>query len=93
MMLFAAGQCDHQPEARDALLAFLRPPRPPEFRGHCLTGHADRDPGAAALSLARVRAVAAMMLRQGVDAARHRDRGARRRAARAPGPGRPGGSR
>ncbi len=68
VMLFAPGRAEISQEARDALLAFLRPPRPPEFRGHCLTGHADRDAAAAALSLARVRAVAAMMLRQGVDA-------------------------
>lgn len=67
VMLFAPGSAEISQEARDALLAFLRPPRPPEFRGHCLTGHADRDPQAAALSLARVRAVAAMMQRQGVD--------------------------
>ena len=67
VMLFAPGSAEISQEARDALLAFLRPARPPEFRGHCLTGHADRDPGAAALSLARVRAVAAMMQRQGVD--------------------------
>jgi hypothetical protein len=67
VMLFAPGSAEISQEARDALLAFLRPLRPPEFRGHCLAGHADRDPGAAALSEARVRAVAAMMLRQGVD--------------------------
>lgn len=68
VMLFRPGSSEITPEARDALLAFLRPPRPPEFRGHCLTGHADRDPGAAALAQARVHAVAAMMRRQGVDA-------------------------
>jgi hypothetical protein len=67
VMLFAPGSAEISQEARDALLAFLRPPRPPEFRGHCLAGHADRAPGAAALSEERVRAVAAMMLRQGVD--------------------------
>jgi hypothetical protein len=68
VMLFAPGSAAISQEARDALLAFLRPPRPPEFRGHCITGHADRDGGAAALAAARVRAVAAMMQRQGVDA-------------------------
>ncbi len=68
VMLFRPGSAEITPEARDALLAFLRPPRPPEFRGHCLTGHADRDPGAAALAQGRVQAVAAMMRRQGVDA-------------------------
>jgi len=67
VMLFAPGSAEVSQESRDALLAFLRPARPPEFRGHCLTGHADRDAGADALSQARVRAVAAMMLRQGVD--------------------------
>uniref|UniRef100_UPI0018DEFBE3 OmpA family protein n=1 Tax=Roseomonas rosulenta TaxID=2748667 RepID=UPI0018DEFBE3 len=67
VMLFAPGSAEISQDARDALLAFLRPARPPEFRGHCLTGHADRDPGAAALSRARVAAVAAMMQRQGVD--------------------------
>lgn len=68
VMLFAPGSAAISQEARDALLAFLRPPRPPEFRGHCLAGHADAGPGAAALSEARVRAVAGMMQRQGVDA-------------------------
>lgn len=67
VMLFAPGSAEISQDSRDALLAFLRPARPPEFRGHCLTGHADRDAGADALSLARVRAVAAMMQRQGVD--------------------------
>lgn len=67
IMLFQAGSDAISQEARDALLAFLRPPRPPEFRGQCVTGHADRDADAAALSLARARAVAAMMVRQGVD--------------------------
>ncbi len=68
VMLFSPGSAEITPEARDALLAFLRPPRPPDFRGHCLTGHADRHHGAAALAQARVEAVAAMMRRQGVDA-------------------------
>jgi hypothetical protein len=67
VMLFAPGSAVISQEARDALLAFLRPPRPPEFRGHCLAGHADAGPEAGALAQARVRAVAAMMLRQGVD--------------------------
>ncbi|WP_198378606.1 hypothetical protein, partial [Neoroseomonas rubea] len=43
-MLFAPGSAEVTPEARDALLGFLRPPRPPAFRGHCLAGHADRGP-------------------------------------------------
>ena len=67
VMLFAPGSAEIDQAARDALLAFLRPPRPAEFRGHCLRGHADRGPEAQALSLARVQAVAAMMARQGVD--------------------------
>jgi hypothetical protein len=69
VMLFAPGSAAISQEARDALLAFLRPRRPPEFRGHCIVGHADRGPGAEALSLARAHAVAAMMLRQRVDPA------------------------
>ncbi|MBP0464865.1 OmpA family protein [Roseomonas sp. PWR1] len=68
-MLFAPGSAEITPEARDALLGFLRPPRPPAFRGHCLTGHADRGPAAEALARARAEAVAAMMARQGVDPA------------------------
>jgi hypothetical protein len=68
VMLFDPGSAEVTPQARDALLAFLRPPRPPEFRGHCITGHADRDAAAASLAQARVQAVAAMMQRQGVDA-------------------------
>ncbi|WP_408904411.1 OmpA family protein, partial [Neoroseomonas soli] len=69
VMLFAPGSAEIGPAARDVLLAFLRPPRPAGFRGHCLRGHADRGPGAQELSQARVRAVAAMMGRQGVDPA------------------------
>ncbi|HWT11029.1 MAG TPA: OmpA family protein [Roseomonas sp.] len=69
VMLFAPGSAVVTPEARDVLLAFLRPPRPPGFRGHCLRGHADRGPGAEALALARARAVVAVMARQGVDPA------------------------
>ena len=69
VMLFAPGSAEIDQAARDALLAFLRPPRPAEFRGHCLRGYADRGPEAQALSLARVQAVAAMMARQGVDPA------------------------
>lgn len=69
VMLFAPGSAEVRAEARDALLAFLRPPRPALFRGHCLAAHADRGPGAAALSRARAEAVAAMMARQGVDPA------------------------
>jgi len=68
-VLFPPGSAEVSPAARDVVLAFLRPPRPPGFRGHCLRGHADRGPGAEALSLARVRAVAAVMARQGVDPA------------------------
>jgi hypothetical protein len=68
-MLFAPGSAEITPEARDALLAFLRPARPAGFQGHCLVGHADRGAGAAALARARAEAVAAMMLRQGVDPA------------------------
>ncbi|BDG71444.1 OmpA family protein [Roseomonas fluvialis] len=67
VMLFHPGSAEVTPQARDALLAFLRPPRPPEFRGHCITGHADRDAGAASFAQARAHAVAAMMQRQGVD--------------------------
>lgn len=69
VMLFAPGSAEVTPAARDVLLAFLRPPRPPAFRGHCIVAHADRGPGAAALSRARAEAVAATMLRQGVDRA------------------------
>lgn len=69
VMLFDPGSAEIRPAAREALLGFLRPPRPPGFRGHCLRGHADHAPGAQELSLARVRAVAAMMARQGVDPA------------------------
>ncbi len=69
VMLFAPGSAIVTPEARDVLLAFLRPPRPPGFRGHCLRGHADHGPGAEALALARAWAVVAVMRRQGVDTA------------------------
>ncbi len=69
VMLFEPGSAAISEPARDALLAFLRPPRPPGFRGHCLRGHADPGPGADALSLARLHAVAAMMARQGIDPA------------------------
>lgn len=68
VILFAPGSAEMTPEARDALLGFLRPPRPAGFRGQCLRGHADRGPGAEALALARARAVAVVMLRQGIDA-------------------------
>jgi hypothetical protein len=67
VMLFGPGSAEVTPASRDALLAFLRPPRPPEFRGHCITGHADRGDGAARLAQARADAVSAMMRRQGVD--------------------------
>lgn len=66
-MLFAPGSAEITPEARDALLGFLRPPRPAGFPGHCLVGHADRGTDADALARARAEAVAAMMLRQGID--------------------------
>lgn len=69
VILFAPGSAEISQAARDALLAFLRPPRPPGFRGHCLRGHADRGPEAQALSLRRAQEVAAMMARQGVDPA------------------------
>ncbi|MBR0651443.1 hypothetical protein GXW78_17365 [Roseomonas terrae] len=69
VMLFAPGSAVVTPEARDVVLGFLRPPRPAGFRGHCLRGHADHGPRAEALALARVRAVAAVMARQGVDPA------------------------
>lgn len=69
VMLFAPGSAEISQAARDALLAFLRPPRPAPFRGHCIVAHADRGPDAAALSRARAEAVAAMMGRQGVSRA------------------------
>ncbi len=69
VILFAPGSAVVTPEARDVLLGFLRPPRPPGFRGHCLRGHADRGLDAEALAFARARSVAAVMARQGVDAA------------------------
>ncbi|MBR0684230.1 OmpA family protein [Roseomonas eburnea] len=69
VILFAPGSAEIGQAGRDVVLAFLRPPRPPGFRGHCLRGHADRGAGAQALSLERARAVAAMMARQGVDPA------------------------
>lgn len=69
VVLFAPGSAEVTPAARDIILAFLRPPRPRGFRGHCLDGHADRGAGAEGLALARAEAVAAVMLRQGVDRA------------------------
>lgn len=69
VMLFAPGSAEISQAARDALLAFLRPPRPGPFRGQCIVAHADRGPGAAALARARADAVAAMMTRQGVNRA------------------------
>lgn len=69
VMLFPPGSAVIEPAARNALLGYLRPPRPPGLRGHCLRGHADRGPDPQALSLARARAVAAMLARQGVDPA------------------------
>ncbi len=69
IVLFAPGSAQVTHAARDVVLAFLRPPRPQGFRGHCLRGHADRGPGAEALAMARARAIAAVMARQGVDRA------------------------
>jgi len=68
-VLFAPGSAEVTVEARDVVLGFLRPPRPAGFAGHCLRGHADRGLGAEALALARARAIAAVMARQGVDPA------------------------
>lgn len=67
VILFAPGSAEVTADARNALLGFLRPPRPPGFRGQCLRGHADRGPAADALALDRARAVAAVMARQGID--------------------------
>lgn len=69
VMLFAPGSAEIDAAARDALLGFLRPPRPPLFHGQCVVAHADRGAGAAALSRRRAEAVAGMMTRQGVDRA------------------------
>jgi outer membrane protein OmpA-like peptidoglycan-associated protein len=68
-VLFAPGSAEVTVEAREVVLAFLRQPRPPGLAGHCLRGHADSGPAAEALALARVRAVAAVLARQGVDPA------------------------
>ncbi|MEO3472804.1 hypothetical protein AAFN86_13120 [Roseomonas sp. CAU 1739] len=67
VILFAPGSAEVTVDARNALLGFLRPPRPPGFRGQCLRGHADRGPGAEALALARAQAIAGVMARQGID--------------------------
>lgn len=67
VILFAPGSAEVTSEARNALLGFLRPPRPPGFRGQCLRGHADRGPTSEALAHDRARAIAAVMARQGID--------------------------